>query len=84
MSKLDKLRVRIGASPTPADITWAEICSLLKQLGYVELSGAGSRRKFYNAAKDLVIVCHQPHPQPTMPKYAVEAVIDHLKSNNLL
>ena len=84
MSKLEKMRDRICASPTPADITWAEISSLLRKLGYTELSGAGSRRKFYNAARDLLINCHQPHPQPTMPRYAVEAIVDHLKSNDLL
>jgi len=41
---------------------------------------SGSRRKFYNKNKDALIICHEPHPQPTVDKGCIADVIEHLKT----
>ncbi|MGR9117410.1 MAG: type II toxin-antitoxin system HicA family toxin [Gammaproteobacteria bacterium] len=53
-------------------------------LGYEEIKNNGSRRKFFNKEKKLVINLHQPHPGNIVKKCYVEQVVDHLKSNGLI
>ncbi|MEK7376441.1 MAG: type II toxin-antitoxin system HicA family toxin [Candidatus Margulisiibacteriota bacterium] len=62
----------------PKDFTWDELVTLLKKMGYSELSGAGSRKKFANEKKDIIHL-HRPHPGKILKRYMIDIVIEHLK-----
>lgn len=72
------------ATPTPSDLKWDDMVMVLKNLGYELLTGRGSRRKFYNRDKDLVISCHEPHPRSEVDKGCLVDVLDHLETNGLI
>jgi len=76
MSKFEKLLRRL--LDRPKDFTWDELVTLMRKLGYEELSGAGSRKKFVNENKD-VINLHRPHPGKILKRYMIDEVIAHLK-----
>jgi len=84
MTKHQKALDRLCAAPTPADIRWSELKSALERLGYVELSGRGSRKKFHHREKGLIISCHRPHPSPYVDKGCVADVVAHLRDNRLI
>lgn len=87
MSKFDKIHSKITSRPIPADVKWVEIVYLLKQLGYDLLKPGktgGSRRKFYNRDKDILICCHEPHPKPDVDKGCISDIVKHLKENGLI
>ena len=66
----------------PKDYTFDEACSLLLSLGYVLMqkgSTSGSRVLFYRESDNSKILLHKPHPQNTMPQYAVRQIIDKLR-----
>lgn len=84
MSRHDKALDKLRASPPASDITWAELKSVLEHLGYKMLKGSGSRRKFYHEEKNALIICHQPHPSPTVDKGCVVDVVEHLKLNGMI
>lgn len=84
MSKLEKQIARLRAKPPPANFTWDELCSLLARLGYELLNGNGSRRKFYNRDRDLLISCHEPHPRPEVDKGCIVDVVTHLIENGVI
>ncbi|MYC28829.1 MAG: type II toxin-antitoxin system HicA family toxin [Chloroflexi bacterium] len=67
---------RIFASPTPPDIRWAEVVSLLRALDVEILEAAGSRVRLRSGGKQKVI--HRPHPKPYLSKGAVRDVVDFL------
>ncbi len=50
------------ATPTPADIRWADIQSLLNALGVDVVERAGSRVQLVKGTESIVI--HKPHPNP--------------------
>jgi predicted RNA binding protein YcfA (HicA-like mRNA interferase family) len=58
--------------------------SVLEHLGYKLLMGSGSRRKFYHARNDAVIICHCPHPSPNVDKGCVADVVAHLMAQGLI
>jgi hypothetical protein len=80
MSRHDKTIEKICRQPTPSDVTWQELSSLLKSLDF-ELfkKSGGSRRKFIHRVSKQVISCHEPHPGPHAAKYLVEQVVESLK-----
>jgi len=82
MSRVDKAKERLKSKPR--DFTWQELQMIMGQLGYVELKGGGSRRKFFNEETKALINLHEPHPQPVLKRYAIEIVLEHLKERNLL
>jgi hypothetical protein len=84
MTKQQKALMRLCASPPPADFKWAELRSVLEHLGYAMASGGGSRRKFYNAERNDLIICHQPHPCPTVDKGCVTDVVEHLRNKGFI
>lgn len=84
MSKHEKVFAKLLASPTPSNSKWDELVTVLRHLGYKQLNNSGSRRKFYNRDKDLLIICHQPHPRSEVDKGCIADVVDHLKTNGLL
>ena len=82
MSKKQKLLERFKAQPS--DFTWDEMCSLLKGLGFTEISGAGSRYKFFKESTGRVINLHKPHPGKIVKRYAMQQVMDKMKEDGLL
>lgn len=87
MAKHDKTLVKICAKPTPSDVRWNDLASLLLSLGYVMLPAGktgGSRRKFFHKGKDALISCHQPHPSPDVDKGCIDDVVDHLKTHGFI
>lgn len=58
MSRHQKQLRRLCERPPPSDFTWRELTAVLGQLGYRLLKGKGSRRKFFNEERDLLIICH--------------------------
>ena len=53
---------RMQTTPTPTDIRWVEIESLLSALGVDLVERAGSRVQLVKGAESIVI--HRPHPRP--------------------
>lgn len=78
MAKYDKTIESLKKRPIKADIRWDDLVSLLNYLGFVQLNGNGSRRKFYQKDRDLLIICHQPHPSPCIDKGCVKDVSEKL------
>lgn len=84
MSTHDKALAKLCALPTPASFKWSDLKKVLEHLGYVMLTGAGSRRKFFHTGKNLLIICHQPHPSPDVDKGCIADVVAHLHANGLI
>ena len=64
--------------PTRADIRWQAVEALLRALGGVVSEGAGSRVRVALLGRRAVF--HEPHPEPTTDKGAVEDVRHFLSS----
>lgn len=58
--------------PTPANIVWTDIESLLQSLGAEITEGAGSRIRV--KLKNERAVFHRPHPEKVTDKGAVNSV----------
>jgi len=87
MAKYDKALAKLCVKPTPADVKWSELKSLLEHLGFQMLptgKTGGSRRKFYHKGKDALISCHCPHPSPDVDKGCVDDVVEHLRAYGLI
>lgn len=84
MSRREKQLRRLCEKPPPSDFTWKELTALLGQLGYRVHAGKGSRRKFVNEERRLLISCHEPHPQPEVDRACIRDVVQHLKDNGLI
>ena len=77
MSKKQKLIERIQRRPR--DFTWSEATSLMEMCGFTLVKNSGSRRYFMNR-DGVKAFLHEPHPGPTLKLYAVDALLDALKS----
>ncbi len=84
MSKHDKTRERLLRRPPPSDLKWVELTAFLKHLGYKQLNGSGSRRKFVHSVTKHLILCHEPHPNPDVDKGCINDVTSRLKEIGLL
>ena len=79
VAKKEKLLEKIQTRPIRKDITYSEVESLFKSLGYKVLEGEGSRVKFYNPNTDDLIILHKPHPGKELKVYAVKNIQIKLK-----
>ncbi len=79
MSKKDKLILKFLDIPPRKDLTFKELSSLLKNLGFEKLEGAGSAVKFYHRKKDLLINLHKPHPSDILKVYIIKQIQNKLK-----
>ena len=84
MSKHQKALAKLCATPPPSDLKWTELKAVLEHLGYKMLKNSGSRRKFYHSEKQALIICHEPHPSPSVDKGCVVDVVEHLRANGFL
>ena len=64
---------RMQATPTPADIRWAEVVSLLSALGINVIERAGSRVQLVKGADSMVV--HRPHPRPEARRETVRDIV---------
>ena len=85
MSKKEKLMQRLLM--LPKDFTFAELESLLIQLGFeIDNKGktSGSRIRFYNRDKQLQYLAHKPHPTSIIKPNALKVIVIYLQNNNLI
>ncbi len=64
--------------PTPANIEWNDVVSLLKNLG-AEISEKRSGLRIGIFLNGHALIVHTPHPQKEMKRYVVEEVRELLK-----
>ena len=84
MSKHSKALEKLCAKPTPSSFKWSELRTVLEHLGFKMLKNKGSRRKFYNEEKNVLIICHEPHPSPDVDKGCIADIVETLKANGLI
>lgn len=84
MAKHDRTIVALKKRPVPSNIRWDDVVSLLKGLEFDLLKGGGSRRKFWNKNKDILIICHEPHPQSYIDKGCAKDICEKLEENELI
>lgn len=82
MTKAEKLHNRFLSRPK--DFTYSELLRLLRNLGYKEEQGSGSRVVFSNDHNKHHIKLHKPHPGNVLKRYQIDLIIQELKSKNLL
>lgn len=75
MSQKSKLLERL--QERPRNFTWDEACALMKHCGFELKNGSGSGRMFVHPS-GLKVRLHEPHPQNTLLRYMVTALIDAL------
>ena len=63
--------------PTPADIRWAEIESLLNALGVTLVERAGSRVQLVKESDSIVV--HKPHPRPETRRETVRDILKFIE-----
>ena len=76
-NKQKKTLKRLFEDPVSGNILWSDIESLLSALGATITEGSGSRVRVF--LKDIPVVFHRPHPEPTAGKLLVKAVRKYLK-----
>ena len=69
---------RIFTRPTPSDIRWSEIESLLLAVGVEIEERSGSRVALIGDGRVLVV--HRPHPQPVTARDTVRDLMRFLTS----
>ena len=87
MSQRDKFLEKLQRKPSPKDITYDEIASLLKGLGFEEDNKgktSGSRVIFVNENIDMAIPLHKPHPQKELKIYQIKEILEKLKAGGLI
>lgn len=71
-----KTLAAVFRQPTPANVEWAAIESLLLAVGCALVEGNGSRVRF---VKDgMIETFHRPHPAKEAKRYQVRAARDYL------
>lgn len=82
MARSDKLIKRFKSRSK--DFSWDKRTRFLKQLGFLEIQGSGSRVRFYHPKKDCVIQLHKPHPSYLLKSYMVKEVLKLLTREELI
>ncbi len=84
MSKRQKLLERL--KHRPKDFTWAELTTVLTQLGYRETRAGktgGSRKKFIHPEAPPIML-HKPHPGNIIKTYIIDDVLEMLVREDML
>ncbi|WP_394767901.1 hypothetical protein [Ferruginibacter sp.] len=85
MSKFEKLIDRLQRKPK--DFTYEELKTVLTGLGYSESNKgktSGSRVAFINVETNHILRIHKPHPPNIIKAYALEYIINELKTQKKL
>ena len=64
---------RMQTAPTPADIRWEEIESLLGALEVKLVERAGSRVQLVKGSESIVV--HRPHPRPVVRRHTIRDIV---------
>ena len=65
------------ATPTPADIRWVEIESLIFAMGVTLVERAGSRMQLVKGSDSIVV--HKPHPRPETRRDTVRDILKFIE-----
>ena len=65
------------AVPTPVDIRWTEIASLLSAMGVILVERAGSRVQLVKGSDSIVV--HKPHPRPETRRETVRDILKFIE-----
>jgi len=76
-NKQRKTLQAIFKKPTPTNLEWRAVASLIKALGGEVKHGDGSRVRI--DLKNISVNIHSPHPQKEIPRYAVRLVKELLE-----
>lgn len=82
MSKNEKLLAKLLNEQRV--FTWPELTTLMRQLGYRQIEGAGSRVRFHTDDPSAKITLHKPHPGNELRLYIRRQIIEQLKSGELI
>jgi hypothetical protein len=82
MGRKEKLLARLLSRPK--DFSWSELQTLMRQLGYEEITGRGSRRKFINTQTKRIVSLHKRHPDDTLLEYQVRDVLDFFEQEGVV
>ena len=69
---------RVFSNPTPADIRWSAIVSMLEASG-VEVSERAGSRVLLKAGEERIVV-HRPHPEPHTGRATARDIAAFLKA----
>ncbi|HTE41546.1 MAG TPA: type II toxin-antitoxin system HicA family toxin [Steroidobacteraceae bacterium] len=78
VSKKDKLLARF--QKFDRELTWDEAVTFTRQHGCKLIKNSGSSRIFRHEKTGTKIRLHEPHPEPYLKRYMVEAILDGLKA----
>lgn len=70
--------VRVYEKPTPADIRWEDMKSLLRACGVDVVERSGSRVGLSKGSERIVI--HRPHPKPVTGRATVRDIAAFLRA----
>ncbi len=85
MTKKEKLIERIRH--LPKDFTFAELETVLSQLGFVKDGKgktSGSRVRFFHPDLKLQYLAHKPHPSTIIKEKALKDIVNYLTENKLI
>jgi len=85
MTKQDKLITKLKNNPT--NFSWLELTKLLAGLEFIEMPNkktGGSRRKFHNKSRNIIINLHEPHPTPYLKEYAIKQIREKLTEEGII
>ncbi len=66
MTKKEKLINKFLEKPLRTDLTFNDLETCLKSLGYQKIEGSGSRVRFFNPKNKDIFLIHKPHPTPNL------------------
>jgi hypothetical protein len=84
MSNHKKTLEKLKSTSPSSSIKWSELNGVLGYLGYEPIKcgkTSGSRRKFYNIEKDLLILCHEPHKPANVDKGCIADIVKQLEEH---
>lgn len=81
-AKQKRTLAAIFTRPTPGDVRWNDVVSLMKALGSVDQRRAGSRVGF--TVHGWTLVTHKPHPGSQLSRASVRDIRDFLQNAGVL
>jgi hypothetical protein len=79
MTRKEKLLEKFLAKPLKRGLTFSELETLFRGLGYEVMNREGSRVAFWNKATGDIFDLHRPHPDDTLKYYVVKKVQEKLR-----
>lgn len=80
MSKKEKQRIKLFATPPPKDITWEELLTVMRGAGFKESCNGGSHYTFEHI-NGYRLQMSKTHPSGILKPYQVKAAKEALITN---